>query len=71
MIAIYTEISNQLAQDSASLADAFKAADKAYQYGLAADHSGAISVQELGRVKRARTKAFSEYSKAKKKAFAL
>lgn len=62
---------NEEKSNTALLADAFKAADKAYQYGLGAYHSGAISVHELARIKRSRTKAFAEYSKAKKKAFAL
>jgi hypothetical protein len=52
-----------------TLIDALKAADRAYQYGLAAYHSGAIDEKELSRLKRAKSKAFSEYTKAKKKAF--
>lgn len=52
-----------------TLIDTFKSADQAYQYGLAAYHSGAIDEKELSRLKRAKSKAFSEYSKAKKKTF--
>jgi hypothetical protein len=54
-----------------ALITAYKAADKAYQFGFAAYNSGAISLADLKILKSKKAKAFSEYSKAKKASMAI